>query len=461
MTARPVVATLGDLNTLVAQITAARRLSLRNSVAVARPNFPNSYFPAGTPMVVAYEDGSFQLGPEQVAIKSGPPYDYITTFLVDGTTRRIWTRSLCISEQGDPGDLILRLAGPDNTYPGVRYPGSVVAPPAGLLSGSSMGQLAWIPWYGIDVAGSTGGTFADLAVRIWAETTEPAIKRTSDSLVAQGARLLIATRPNGYGTALTTRLIIDNDGRFYIHSPEWEFDDPILFTIRAQATPTSTTMTVRASGDGNYRWQLDASGTQQWSDGTHSADVTLARGAAGQMALTGDLSVSGNVGGAQYRRIPGLPSTSNNTNAVVNAAAVWAMQTSGALADPSASGGAPAVFYLDPADYAIAGKTTKLRLKIGTLVNDTAPGNTMTWGLYPVGTPAGGSGILNPALGTVVAGSTVAQTTPAANAKTAPVSSGDFTIPAAGFYMIGMASTGAMAANSKVATTVAIEVRNV
>lgn len=117
--------------------------------------------------------------------------------------------------------------------------------------------------------------------------------------------------------------------------------------------------------------------------------------------------------------------------------------------------------YLDPDMLGIAGRSTKLRVVAACAVNDTAPAITMTAGLYPVGTPSGGAGILNPVLGTVVTGSTVAFASPAANSKSAETATADFDCPSAGWFCMGVATSGAMTANSVSIIEYQLQVRNV
>lgn len=104
------------------------------------------------------------------------------------------------------------------------------------------------------------------------------------------------------------------------------------------------------------------------------------------------------------------------------------------------------MLYLDPADYALSGLTTKFRLSCALATNATAPAITFTFGLYPV-TVAGATNTLAVTLGTVVAGSTVAMVTPSASTVTPAVGT-DFTPPAAGAYALGVVFSGAIAANA-------------
>lgn len=112
----------------------------------------------------------------------------------------------------------------------------------------------------------------------------------------------------------------------------------------------------------------------------------------------------------------------------------------------------------DPADFAIAGKTTKMRLRVHAGVDDVAPANTLTVGLYEITGLTGGGSAAVPTLSAVIANSTVAITTPAANSNTHSVSS-EFTPPTAGKYVIGAAASGAAAANSAVVIAVTVQIQ--
>ena len=74
--------------------------------------------------------------------------------------------------------------------------------------------------------------------------------------------------------------------------------------------------------------------------------------------------------------------------------------------------------YIAAADYPTVGAlATKLRVSVNLLVNDVAPTGNFTIGLYPITRPAtsGAGGQMIITLGTVVAGSTVLFTAPAAD----------------------------------------------
>lgn len=118
------------------------------------------------------------------------------------------------------------------------------------------------------------------------------------------------------------------------------------------------------------------------------------------------------------------------------------------------------VVYLDPADFAVAGMTTKYRLRASVLSNATGAGVNLTFGLYPITACAGAANAVTMTAGTVQAGSTVLFTTPAAST---PVqgNSGDFTAPAAGWYAIGVVISGTTAAGSVEDVTACLQARNV
>lgn len=132
---------------------------------------------------------------------------------------------------------------------------------------------------------------------------------------------------------------------------------------------------------------------------------------------------------------------------------------SGIVADPTTAANQTWMYmYIDPADYAITGKTTYFRLRSQFNTNATSPAITATTGLYPVSTPGGGAGLNSLAIGTVISGSTVAKALTANNLVEG--NSGDFTISSAGFYGIGIIGSGNQAANSEIVNHNQLQVRN-
>lgn len=137
------------------------------------------------------------------------------------------------------------------------------------------------------------------------------------------------------------------------------------------------------------------------------------------------------------------------------------------LGDPLAVSGTGtlyplAVLRIDSADFpTVNGLAPKLRVKWALATNDVAPGSNFTFGLYPVTRPAtsGGAGLATFTLGTVVTGSTSAATAPAADAHVSGASA-DFALPADGFYVIGVVTSGAIATSAHVHLSAQVQARN-
>jgi hypothetical protein len=94
--------------------------------------------------------------------------------------------------------------------------------------------------------------------------------------------------------------------------------------------------------------------------------------------------------------------------------------------------------------------------------NAVAPAVTFTAGLYPLSTFAGpaGAGPTVATLGAVTTGSTAAVATPGALTRVTAVS-GDFNIPAAGPYALGVVVSGSPAATSVSSLVATLSMRQV
>lgn len=103
-------------------------------------------------------------------------------------------------------------------------------------------------------------------------------------------------------------------------------------------------------------------------------------------------------------------------------------------------------FWYDGADYTVAGKTTRMRLRVHLLNDEVKAAFKATLGLYPI-TITGGVGSVTATLGTVVAGSTVEFNEVNANTATSGVST-EFTALPAGPYAVGMVNNVKTPANS-------------
>lgn len=159
-----------------------------------------------------------------------------------------------------------------------------------------------------------------------------------------------------------------------------------------------------------------------------------------------------------YRTISQVAAGRNSTTAFT--AGDYFFQADGSVRiEGSGAGAAPVVLvYLDDADYTISGRTPKLRVRAQFLTNATAPTNTVTFGLFPLSSVAGGSDVLVPTLGTVVSGSTVAFAAQGAS-TVGQGNSGDFSFPSDGTYALGVTSSGATAVNAAVAMNAQLQVR--
>jgi hypothetical protein len=109
----------------------------------------------------------------------------------------------------------------------------------------------------------------------------------------------------------------------------------------------------------------------------------------------------------------------------------------------------PVALYLDDADYTISGRTTKLRLRAQAYTNGAGPGITLTVGLHNITGSTGSAGQNSVTLAAAVAGSTVAFASPAQNTLTQG-NSGDFNVPADGYYALGVVLSGTLAADARV-----------
>lgn len=119
----------------------------------------------------------------------------------------------------------------------------------------------------------------------------------------------------------------------------------------------------------------------------------------------------------------------------------------------------PPIFYFDDADYTVAGKTQKLRIRALVTANATQPTITFTFGLYPI-TVTGTADNLTFTLGTVVTGSTVVAASPLASTPN-PYVNTDFTVPADGAYTFGVVTSAQLTNDSAVSLHAQLQTRNI
>jgi hypothetical protein len=144
-----------------------------------------------------------------------------------------------------------------------------------------------------------------------------------------------------------------------------------------------------------------------------------------------------------------------NVVAASQAAGVYAA-TSSIPSSTLLSASPTSVFYIDPNDDAVAGRSAVFRLRHFVLTNATAPAVNFTAGLYSITGITTGTPVVGAAVGT----STVI-TAPAANAAISPTFSTDFVLSAAGFYGLAVATSGTTAAASSTTSDVTLQVRQV
>jgi hypothetical protein len=128
---------------------------------------------------------------------------------------------------------------------------------------------------------------------------------------------------------------------------------------------------------------------------------------------------------------------------------------------PNGTGGSPALWYPDSANFAVSGLTPELHLVLFIQTNATAPAVTFTLGLHHVTAAGGGADVHTTTINTTpVTGSTVALASPVANG-THHATSGGFAIPSTGAttaYAFGLAVNGSQANNSSVRFGARLEV---
>jgi hypothetical protein len=142
---------------------------------------------------------------------------------------------------------------------------------------------------------------------------------------------------------------------------------------------------------------------------------------------------------------------------------LWGGSTASATQLPQAV--SDTVIDLDPARFAAGSRTVKLRTRLQLFTADIAAGiatsytgRTFTLGLYG---PVTASNLNVTAAGSLVAGSTAAITAPALNSQPVAVSA-DFTMPAAGLYLLQVVlSGGGLVANTFTSMTGRLHMRQV
>lgn len=203
--------------------------------------------------------------------------------------------------------------------------------------------------------------------------------------------------------------------------------------------------------------KLSQTGTNEWAD-VEDNDKAIRDVVNGQLT-------NGNLSGSAGITDANLASPNNSayrtilqTNCSLNGNANGAVFLMGGSQDsgiPFRSGTArtmstgsspPDIIYFDDADYTVAGKTQKLRIRAQLCTNATAPGKAFTVALYPL-TVAGAANEITYTVGTVVASSLLIFSAPSASTITSGVVS-DFTIPSDGAYVLCVVPGGTPTSDS-------------
>lgn len=122
----------------------------------------------------------------------------------------------------------------------------------------------------------------------------------------------------------------------------------------------------------------------------------------------------------------------------------------------------PAIINIASSSYAVAGKTTYMRLRVNMATNATSLSTSVVkTGLYPISSCGGAtSTVITATLGTVVSGSQVTHGASWSSGATGDVSS-DFALPSNGPYMVGVdVATATVPTNHASAGSWQIEVRH-
>ncbi len=117
----------------------------------------------------------------------------------------------------------------------------------------------------------------------------------------------------------------------------------------------------------------------------------------------------------------------------------------------------PHSLYFDDADYAVSGRTARLRVRAQAFTNATASAITLTAGLHQITGCAGTADNIQFTAGAAVSGSTVAFASQTASTL-GNGTSGDFAIPADGHYCLCVVLSAAMTADSVVAINTQLQV---
>jgi hypothetical protein len=271
---------------------------------------------------------------------------------------------------------------------------------------------------------------ADSTHPVVVEDADPRVPTTGENDALQGT---VGTPSN------TNRFVTDSDTRV----PSAGEASALIGT---SGTP---------SGSNPYATNSDSRLSNSRAPTVHASS----HGAAGSDPLSGITDAQlASPGLGVYRRLVSLAA---QIASAVAAATRLLGEGTGGSATGSSTTNWPVLVPIFAADYAVSGKTTKLRLRVAVQTNNVAPAATFTFGLYPITGAGGASSAGNSTtLGTVVTGSTKAITTPAASSLVVDVTA-DFDLPTDGWYGVGIVQSAVIATGASVIVTAHLDLHHV
>lgn len=150
-----------------------------------------------------------------------------------------------------------------------------------------------------------------------------------------------------------------------------------------------------------------------------------------------------------------------NVQAGATSSVYWIGQTGAIAISANTQAAPPVAFYSDPADYAVAGKTTQIRVNASMNVNAAGPGQSISAEIRTLTSSGGGAGLfsLTPS-GTALSSVTIASGTLVAGANVVS-SSTPITHPAAGWLVPVVLPGGVTVASSGVSVNIRVQLRHI
>lgn len=326
-----------------------------------------------------------------------------------------------------------------------------------------MGELDYPGVIPADLAAETAARLAADAALTSAVAAESATRAGADSTIAAAAAAAQATAnaalPRAGGT-MTGALILPGDPAGLLEAAPRQY---VLAQITAAidavvngapgALDTLKELADKLTGDEGSLIASLAAKADKAANLADLADAVAARSnlGLGSAAVHPSTDFGTSAQGALADALSGVPTylASGSAAALSGAASTVILSEIGSGAASSAGSKA---FYFDPADYAVAGKVLRLRLRASIWTNDTAPLTDVTLAMASTGNPSGGAGVVGASFSSVGNSAIVIPSASlTANTKVPPVSV-DFAPPVAGagWYGFRVSWTPTMATNATI-----------